>query len=131
MLRQTHDWDGGDHLFGRHYRFLQDLAALAQTQAWKGSNTNVLALYGESDLIALSGEDARLIASIANHYRAGSGTYVELKGLEHGMTVVGSRDDYARAVQSGRFKPMTGTVGPQLIDQLVRWIGNLSDARPN
>ena len=35
MLRQTHDWDGGDHLFGRHYRFLQDLAALAQTRAWK------------------------------------------------------------------------------------------------
>ena len=62
MLRQTHDWDGGDHLFGRHYRFLQDLAALAQTRAWKESKTNVLALYGESDLIALSGEDARLIA---------------------------------------------------------------------
>lgn len=126
MLRQTHDWDGADHLFGRHYRFLQDLARMRQTDAWKNAKSPLLSLYGESDLIAISGEDARFVAAIVNHYRPGSAEYAEMAGLEHGMTLVGSRADYARAMQSGRFKPMTGTVGPGLIDRLVQWVGRLS-----
>ena len=36
----------------------------------------MLALYGESDIVALFDEDHRLIADIANHYRPGTGRFV-------------------------------------------------------
>jgi hypothetical protein len=113
---------------GRHYKFMQGLAKQPLYAAWRDSRTNVLSLYGEADLVALFDEDHRMIAEIANYYRPGSGRYVEIARTDHGMTLVGTRDEFRRKTAetgtppSGEFNPHVGSI-------LAQWIRE-SMARP-
>jgi hypothetical protein len=92
ILREAFSWDGRDRTIGgRSYKFNQDLAYLPLMAAWRDAKTNVLALYGESDIVAINDEDHRLIADIAEFYRPGTGRFVEVAGTDHGMELVGNR----------------------------------------
>jgi pimeloyl-ACP methyl ester carboxylesterase len=120
-LRDLLSWDGGEQTIGRNYRFLQDLAHLPLYAAWRDTHSNVLAMYGESDLIALFDTDHRLIADIANFYRPGTGTYVEIAGTEHGMTLVGNRRQFREiAMKTGA--PPEGEFNPEITRVLAGWI---------
>lgn len=120
-VRLALGWDGGENALGRHWKYLQDMAALRLVPAWRDARTNVLALYGGSDMVALNDEDHRLIADIANFYRAGSGTFVEVADTGHGMDLIGSREEVRRKAmnpgppQPTRFNPAVG-------EALVAWI---------
>ena len=84
-------WDGGDNLVGRHYKYMQDLNGLPLVQSWKNAKTNVLlSLHGGSDIVALNNTDQKIIADLANFYRPGSGTFIEVPDTGHGMDLIGS-----------------------------------------
>ena len=120
-LRETMSWDGGERVLGRHYKFTQDLAHQPLTAAWRDARTNVLAMYGEADLVALFDEDHRVIADIANHYRPGSGRYVEIARTGHTMDIVGDRAELRRrTVESGAIP--TGAFNPEVARVLAGWI---------
>ena len=120
-LRETMAWDGGERVLGRHYQFTQDLAQQPLTAAWRDARTNVLAMYGESDIVALFDEDHRIIADIANHYRPGSGRYVEIARTGHGMDVVGDRLEVRRrTVETGTLP--SGEFNPEVARALAGWI---------
>ena len=78
-MREIFAWDSKERMFGRHFLFAQQSAALPLIDAWKTSKTNVLALYGGSDMVALTDVDHRYLADIANYWRPGSGTYAEVR----------------------------------------------------
>ena len=120
-LRDAFNWDGGDNVFGRHFKYDQDLAGLPLIAAWRDSRTNVLSIYGEADLVALFDEDHRLIADLANFYRPGTGRYVEIPRTGHGMDVIGTRlevREHARA--SGT--PPQGEFNPEVARTVAAWI---------
>lgn len=127
-LREALAWDGGERVLGRHYKFTQDLAHQPLTAAWRDSWTNVLAMYGESDIVTLFDEDHRIIADIANHYRPGSGRYVEIARTGHGMDIVGDRLELRRRVVETGNLP-TGEFNPEVARALAAWIRE-SMARP-
>lgn len=127
-LRGSVAWDGGVNTFGRHYSFTQDLAHLQLIRAWRDSQTNVLAIYGEADLIALFPEDHRVIADIADHLRPGSGRYAEIAQTGHGMDVVGDRLEFRRRTMEAGTIP-TGELNPEIAQLLSTWIRE-SLARP-
>lgn len=127
-LREALAWDGGERVLGRHYRFTQDLAHQPLTAAWRDARTNVLAMYGEADIVALFDEDHRVIADIANHYRPGSGRYVEIAGTGHGMDVTGDRQEIRRRVVA-RGGLTFGDLNPEVARVLSAWIRE-SMARP-
>jgi dienelactone hydrolase len=120
-LRETMSWDGGENVLGRHYRFTQDLAHIPLTAAWRDARTNVLAMYGEADMVALFDEDHRLIADMANHYRPGSGRYVEIPRTGHGMDVIGDRLEVRRRTMAAGVIP-TGEFNPEVARLLAGWI---------
>lgn len=120
-LRESLAWDGGTNVFGRHYRFAQDLAHLDMGAAWRGTRSNVLALYGEADMVALFGEDHRLIADMANHWRPGSGRYVEIARTGHGMEVIGDRQEVRRRTVAAGALP-SGEFNPEIARVLSGWI---------
>ncbi len=120
-VRYSLSWDGADFAMGRHYKYLQDMAGLNLVQAWRDAKTNVLALYGASDLIALNDEDHRLIASIANYYRPGSGTFVEVADTGHGMDLIGSREAVQKQAMSGAQAP-PAPFNPKVAEALIGWI---------
>ena len=120
-MRQSFAWDGKEAMFGRHYAFAQQLASLALIDAWKNSKTNVLALYGGSDMVALTDVDHRYLADIANYWRAGSGTYVEVPDTGHGMELLGSRQAIRERNRAGG-PPLAGQFNPKVVDALAEWI---------
>lgn len=127
-LREALAWDGGERVLGRHYKFTQDLAHVPLTQAWRDSRTNVLAMYGEADIVALFDEDHRIIADIANHYRPGSGRYVEIARSGHGMDVTGDRQEIRRRVIA-QGSLTFGDLNPEVARVLSVWVRE-SMARP-
>ncbi|TFI57018.1 alpha/beta fold hydrolase [Sphingomonas parva] len=117
-LRDVLAWDGGERVFGRHYSFAQDLPHQPLIKAWRDARTNVLALYGESDVVALFDSDHRMIADIADFHRPGTGRYVEIAGTDHGMTLVGNRSELrAKAIAAG--SPPDGEFNPRIAEVLA------------
>jgi len=127
-LREAVAWDGGERVLGRHYKFTQDLAHQPLTAAWRDARTNVLAMYGEADIVALFDEDHRIIADMANHYRPGSGRYVEIARTGHPMDIVGDRLELRRRVVETGGLP-SGEFNPEVAQALAGWIRE-SMARP-
>ena len=127
-LRETISWNGSDLALGRHYKFMQDLAHQNLPAAWRDTRSNVLSLYGESDIVAVYDEDHKLIAEVANHYRPGTGRYMEVAKTDHGMTVVGDRTEFRRqTVNQG--EPPQGPFNTDVTRILAEWIRD-SMAKP-
>ena len=121
-LRDAFGWDGGTQVFGRDYRFDQQLAQLNVIPAWKAARTNVLAMYGESDLVALTNEDHVLLADMVNQWRPGTGRYVEIAKTEHGMTVVGDRRELRERTRASNGQPPEGEFNPLVAESLASWV---------
>jgi hypothetical protein len=120
-LRDLFGWDGGQNMFGRHYSFIQDLSGQKLIQSWRDAKTNVLALYGETDVVALFDSDHRMIADIAEFCRPGSGRYVGIAGTDHGMTLVGDRREYReKTIAAGT--PPVGEFNPKIAEVLADWV---------
>lgn len=127
-MRDLFGWDGGENLYGRHYRFLQDLAGQPLIEAWSKTGSNVLSLYGESDMVAVFGTDQRMIADLVNYYRPGTARFVEVAGTMHGMDTVGDRSTVrTRRVEEGA-EPQ-GDFNSEVSRILVEWVKD-SMARP-
>jgi pimeloyl-ACP methyl ester carboxylesterase len=120
-LREAFAWDGNERVFGRHYKFDQDLAHLPLARSWRDTRSQVLAIYGESDLVAVFGEDHRLIADYANALRPGTGRYVEIPRTDHGMNEVGDRQEFRRRAMA-QGSPPTGPFSAAVADSLIAWI---------
>ena len=121
-LRGLFSWDGRTHVFGRDYRLAQQLAHIPLAAAWKAVPTNVLALYGETDIVALNDEDHRLLADMADQWRPGSGRFVEVPKTDHGMTLVGDRKTFREKVRAANGVPPIGSFNPAVADALASWI---------
>ena len=120
-LRQAFGWDGGDNVFGRHFKYDQDLAHQPLMAAWRDARTHVLSIYGGSDLVALFDEDHRLIADVANHYRPGSGRYVEIARTGHGMDLIGTREEVRERTRNSGAPP-DGAFNPEVASVVAGWI---------
>lgn len=127
-LREAFAWDGGDNVFGRHWKFDQDLAGLPLLAAWRDADTNVLALYGEADLVALTEDDHELIAEVANHYRPGSGAYRMVPRTGHSMDLVGTPEELRARNREGVQAP-PAPFNPEVSRMLAEWIA-AAMARP-
>ncbi|HEX6604320.1 MAG TPA: alpha/beta fold hydrolase [Sphingomicrobium sp.] len=129
-MREVMGWDGTDRLFGRNYRFMQELAGLPLASAWRRAKTNVLALYGESDIVAIDDRDHKMIADIADFYRPGSGRFVEVAKTGHGMTLVGNRHEYREKAMAAEGAPPDGPFNPQVAEILAGWIKDSMERPP-
>jgi hypothetical protein len=121
LLRDWLGWDGKDQLFGRHYRFWQQLSGTPLLPAWRDTRSNVLAVYGESDMAAVDDEDHRLVAEVVNHYRPGTARFVLVPRTGHGMTVDGTATDVRAANRAGP-PARNGSFNAELIGLFGDWI---------
>lgn len=119
-------WDGGDHYYGRHYSWWQGLAQLRMAAAWRDVHTNVLSIYGESDVEAIDDRGHRRIADVVNHYRPGTARYVSVPLTGHGMRLEGTLDDVRHSRSRGEEAALTKPFNPTLIDILADWIASAS-----
>ena len=114
-------WDGTGKAYGRSEEFVRGISRLDLPSAWQGTKSYVLSLYGASDIIALTGEDQRMIADLVNHYRPRTAEYVEVPGTMHLMDVVGDRNSYRRANKAAG-QMTDGPFNPAVLQLMINWI---------
>jgi hypothetical protein len=72
-------------MWGRHYKFWQQLDELNMAQSWSKTRSNVLAIWGGADWISFEEEEHTVIADLVNKYHPGKGTYYKLNNTNHGF----------------------------------------------
>lgn len=110
----------GTHVFGRHYRFFQQLADLNLPEAWSKLDAHVLALWGQAEFVSTEADHA-MIAEQVNRAHPGKGTFRALEGIAHGFEKADSPAD--------KFgKPGPGEFNPIVIEALRAWAGPIVEA---
>jgi len=124
-LENSFGYDGNNHLFGRHYTFLQELQDMPMVKAWRDADAYTLTIYGEADLQALCPEGAQFITNIVNSYHPGKGTYKFLPQTDHGFAKVGTKQEYQRLMESGAYEKIGETnFNPEIVEIVDTWIKN-------
>lgn len=121
-LREFFSWDGGENMFGRHYKFTQDLAHQPLIAAWRDARTNVLSLYGETDVVALFDTDQKVLADFVNALRPGTARYVGLPDTYHGFEIVGNRARLQEIMRANGGAWPQGEFNPEVTRNLIAWI---------
>ncbi|MBK0402697.1 alpha/beta fold hydrolase [Adhaeribacter sp. BT258] len=119
-LEEHFGYDGKDHLFGRHYTFLQELGQVPVNKAWKDAAAHTLAIYGEADAPAIDEDGAKMIAAVVNAYYPGKGSYEFLPHTDHGFLEVGSKQDHVKQMQSN--SPSAAKFNPKLVELIDNWM---------
>ncbi|PRY03961.1 hypothetical protein CLV24_13826 [Pontibacter ummariensis] len=122
-LEQSFDYDGKDHLFTRHYSFMQSIQDTPYHKAWRDADTKVLVIYGGADIASISPKNSELLVSAINAMHPGSATYQFLPGTDHSFIEVGTTQDLLRLQQSGQFGAYAReNFNAELVEQVDSWI---------
>lgn len=87
---------------GRHFDFWQSLADIDIPYAWSKVQTNVLAMYGEFDIQAISPKGAQKIAEIVNK-SGGKGDFVLVANADHGFVNFNSMQHNVETLGNGAY----------------------------
>lgn len=133
VLRKGLEWDPVSGMMGHSVEYWRSLARQDSTVSWRDTCSYVLSLYGESDLTALTGEDAETIAHIVNHYRPGTARFEQVANADHLMSVAPPRSESIGS--SAANAPMLGQAPPRPFNReigrtLANWIKEISLAGP-
>src|SRR5690606_39127510 len=74
---------GNEDLWGRHYRYWQQIDSLDMAVAWSGVNCPVLSVFGGADFIACSELEHQLITRTVNSTHPGNATHVTIPDVDH------------------------------------------------
>ncbi|MFD2515389.1 alpha/beta fold hydrolase [Pontibacter locisalis] len=122
-LEQSFNYDGKGHVFDRHYSFMQGIQEAPFHKAWREADTNVLAIYGEADIAAISPANTKLLVNSINQMHPGSATYHFLPGTDHGFIKVGTIQDLLKLQQSQQFGAfIRENFNQELVEVVDKWI---------
>jgi hypothetical protein len=125
LLREVLQWDGKDLILARTAAYWRGVDDQRLTVAWRDTETQVLALYGEADFAALDDSDHRMIADIVNHYRPETARFMTLPRTGHGFGIEGDRASARRANAANPAASGAAPYNPELTKVLGDWIDAL------
>ncbi len=106
-----------EHLYGRHYRFFQQLERANLAEAWSKVDAAVAAIWGKGDYVSQP-EGHRVIADIVNRAHPGRARYLELEGCDHGFNQATDMKDAFQKASSGQ----PGQFNPGIVDAIERFM---------
>lgn len=83
LVREFGYKKGNEDLWGRHYRFWQQIDSLDMAAAWSDVKCPVLSVFGGADFIACSELEHQLITRTVNSVRPGNCTHITIPDLDH------------------------------------------------
>lgn len=109
---------------GRHFDFWQNLADINIPEAWSKVTTNVLAMYGEFDIQAISPKSAKRIAEIVNKNK-GRGDFILIENADHGFVNFDSMQHNVETLGNGSYMSHArDNYSTSLGKESVKWIRN-------
>ncbi|RDV16876.1 hypothetical protein DXT99_01825 [Pontibacter diazotrophicus] len=128
FLEQHYEYDGEDHLFTRHYSFIQCIQDVQYNKAWQDANTNVLVIYGGADIPSISPHNSELLVNALNTMHPGTASYKFLPDTDHSFIKVGTKQDLLRLRQNGQFENYArDNFNPALIEMVDTWIKQIRE----
>lgn len=123
ILINDFQYDGGDGIFGRNFKFWWSINELNLTQAWSEVNCNVLSIFGEADLEVLSPVEHEMITRIVNKYHPGKAEYYLMKETNHAFMKVGNMEKQAEFVRTGQANRIYDThFNPEIVTKTIEWM---------
>jgi uncharacterized protein len=123
LLSTWMEYDGGDHVWARHYSFWQQLQDVDQPELWKKFNGYVMTVRGSGDFEAFSSEDHQEIADMVNAYHPGKGTFKLIPNMDHAFAKSETpTDSYKNGQISGYYY---NNFNDAIIDEVDSWIKSL------
>jgi pimeloyl-ACP methyl ester carboxylesterase len=114
---------GKEDMWGRHWRFWQQLDSINLAKAWQDLNCKVLVLHGGSDFIQCASVEPYLIAETVNKVHKGNATLLTIPGIDHLMM---QSKDFPQAVQNMNNKSyLKGNFNRRLLDETIHWLQKL------
>lgn len=92
------------YMYGRHYKFFQQLYDVPLAQLWSQLDTDVLALHGDADFVSAAA-DHEAIAATVNATHPGRATYRALPNLDHGFKAFTTPAAALSGAGQGQFNP--------------------------
>lgn len=123
MMKDYLEFDGGEMVWSRNYRFWQELQDLNMPQVWKDVKANVLVIRGEGDIEAFSNVDHQDIINIVNLYNPGKGKFLLIPNMDHGFAKSKTPEDsFKNRTQPGYY---ANNFNDAIIDEVSNWIESL------
>ncbi|MCD6064052.1 MAG: hypothetical protein K0R82_1963 [Flavipsychrobacter sp.] len=76
---------GTRHMWGRHWRFWQQLDSVDLARSWSNVNAKVLSVFGEADFVACSELEHQLIVRTVNSTHPGYAEHINIADVDHLM----------------------------------------------
>lgn len=123
FMKDYLEFDGGEMVWSRNYRFWQELQDLNMPQVWKDVKANVLVIRGEGDIEAFSNVDHQDIVNIVNLYNPGKGKFLLIPNMDHGFAKSKTPEDsFKNRTQPGYY---ANNFNDAIIDEVSNWIESL------
>lgn len=75
--------EGGTQMWGRHWRFWQQIDSLNLAKNWSNVNSQVLSIFGGADFIQCSELEAKLIVETVNKTHPKHAKYLRIENVDH------------------------------------------------
>lgn len=122
-MKENMEYEGGDQVWSRNYRFWQELQDLNMPEVWKSVKANVLVIRGEGDFEAFSNKDHEDIVKIVNAYHPGKGKFLLIPNMDHGFaTAKDPEESFQKKSIPGYYY---NNFNDAIIDEVEKWIESL------
>ncbi|MEM6287952.1 MAG: alpha/beta fold hydrolase [Bacteroidota bacterium] len=122
VAQQALLFQGDGQMLNRHYTYWHRLAEQNVPALWRDARTHVLAVYGEADFAAIHDDDHRHLVEIVNHERPGTATFEMLPQTNHGLLLVGSREEHMQHRIRGTLQSLQGQFNERHPSLLADWM---------
>ncbi|MES2679434.1 MAG: alpha/beta fold hydrolase [Bacteroidota bacterium] len=116
---------GSNNMWGRHWRFWQQLDSLNLASSWRLSNCPVLVINGGADYEQCAPIEPILIEQTVNAAHPGTATRVQIEDLDHFMM---KSNNFKEAVENFKSQGYAkGNFNTRISDETVRWLNSIKD----
>jgi pimeloyl-ACP methyl ester carboxylesterase len=110
----------GNDMWGRHWKFWQQLDSLDMAKSWGEVKCPVLILHGASDYEQCSVVEPMLIEKTVNSNHPGNAKWITIPGLDHFM--MNSKDWPEAAKNFKEAQYANGNFNSKIADETVKWL---------
>lgn len=112
--------EGSNDMWGRHWRFWQQLDSVNLADSWKKVNCPVLIIHGNADYEQCSKVEPLMIKETVNEAHPGFATQVTIDNLDHFMM---NSKDWKEAYQHFKNQEYAkGNFNYRISDETVKWL---------
>ncbi len=114
---------GKEDMWGRHWRFWQQLDSINLAKAWQDLDCKVLVFHGGADFIQCSAVEPYLIAETVNKSHQGNATLITIPELDHLIMHSKNFQDAVKNMNNKEY--LKGNFDPRLLNESIKWMESL------